>query len=181
MLSYDSYYKNQSDKPIEERAKTNFDHPDSLETELLIKHLQDIKNGKSVDVPHYDFATHTRIPDKVTNITQDNEHIIKVIILEGILVLTNEKLMQEMNIKVYVEADADIRFIRRMTRDTKERGRTVEDCCSQYTQTVRPMHDKFVEPSKHKADMIVFSTTHSLDIAQETLTNHLKVTSGMLG
>ena len=180
MLSYDSYYRDQSDKPLEERAKTNFDHPDSLETELLIQHLQDIKEGKSVDIPNYDFATHSRIPGDVTHVVQDDQNSIKIIILEGILVLHNEELIKELSIKVFVQADADIRFIRRMTRDTKERGRTVEDCCWQYQETVRPMHDKFVEPTKHNADMIVFSNHHSLDIAQEALSNHLKATAGML-
>lgn len=190
MLSYDSYYRCQSDKPIEERAKTNFDHPDSLETELLIQNLKDLKEGKSVDIPHYDFATHTRVPDAVTRIEQgsadsddsnkDNIRSIKIIIVEGILVLTNEQLMSEMDIKVYVDADADIRFIRRMARDTVERGRTVEDVMHQYQTTVRPMHEEWVEPSKHHANIVVFSTTQSLDVATEMLCNHLRVKSGML-
>ena len=190
MISYDSYYRCQSDKPIEERAKTNFDHPDSLETELLIQNLRDLKLGKSVDIPHYDFATHTRVPDAVTKIEQgrfngdastgENQRSIKIIILEGILVLTNEELMSEMDIKVYVDADADIRFIRRMARDTVERGRTVEDVMHQYQTTVRPMHEEWVEPSKHHANIVVYSTTQSLDVATEMLCNHLRVESGML-
>ena len=184
MLSYDSYYRCQSEKPIEERAQTNFDHPDSLETELLIQNLQDLKEGKSADIPHYDFATHTRVPDAVTKIMQgggdDNARSIKIIIVEGILVLTNETLMNEMDIKVFVDADADIRFIRRMARDTVERGRTVEDVMHQYQTTVRPMHEQWVEPSKQHANIVVFSTTQSLDVATEMLSNHLRVKSGML-
>ncbi|CAB9515062.1 Uridine kinase [Seminavis robusta] len=176
MLSYDSYYRDQSDKPVEERAKTNFDHPDSLETELLIQHLQDLKEGKSVDIPHYDFATHARIPDKVDRVEQsagDSQKRIKVIILEGILVLTNRQLMDQMDIKVFVDVDADIRFIRRLNRDTTERGRSMESVMEQYQQTVRPMHEQWVEPSKHHADIIVFSTTQSLDVAIDMLANHL--------
>jgi uridine kinase len=180
MLSHDSYYRDQSDKPLEERSKTNFDHPDSLETELLIQHLQALKSGKSIEVPHYDFATHTRLPERVSPVVQDETHSIRIIILEGILVLHDETLTKEMDMKVFVQADADIRFIRRMTRDTQERGRTVEDCCWQYQETVRPMHDRYVEPTKHNADMIVLSNDHSLDVTLEALSNHLKVTSEMM-
>ena len=189
MLSYDSYYRCQAHKPIEERAKTNFDHPDSLETDLLIQNLQDLKQGKSVEIPHYDFTTHTRVPDAVTRIVQssgdggrddDNTQTIKIIIVEGIMVLTNAKLMDQLDIKVYVDADADIRFIRRMARDTGERGRTVEDVMEQYQTTVRPMHEQWVEPSKQHAHIVVFSTTQSLDVAIEVLSNHLLVKSGMI-
>jgi len=194
LLSFDSYYKDQSDKALEERAKTNFDHPDALETDLLIQNLHDIKHGKElVEIPHYDFTTHTRIPDAVTKIIQtstandiDNatpdvhQGRIKIIIVEGILVLTQAKLRDEMDIKIYVDADADIRFIRRMARDTEERGRSVADVMHQYQTTVRPMHEQWVEPSKQFADMVVYSTTQSLDVAQETLTNHLLVKSGMI-
>lgn len=185
MLSYDSYYKCQAHKPIEERAKTNFDHPDSLETDLLIQNLQDLKEEKSVEIPHYDFASHTRVPNAVTKIVQgsesaDNVRSIKIIIVEGILVLTDERLMNELDIKVFVDADADIRFIRRMARDTVERGRTVEDVMHQYQATVRPMHEQWVEPSKQHANIVVFSTTQSLDVATEMLSNHLRVKSGMI-
>lgn len=192
LLSYDHYYKDQSHKPLEERAKVNFDHPDALETTLLVQNLRDLKHGKSVEIPHYDFTTHTRVPDAVTKIVQvkagkvgndEKEKLrsIKIIIVEGILVLTDHRLMEQLDIKVYVDADADIRFIRRMARDVAERGRTPEDVMEQYQATVRPMHERYVEPSKQHADMVVFSTTQSLDVATEMLTNHLMLKSGMIG
>lgn len=179
-LVHDFYYKDQSYKPLEDRAKTNFDHPDALETNLLIRHIRELKAGKNVDVPSYDFATHTRISDKPLEVIQSTEVPIKIIILEGILVLAHEDLMKEMDIKVYVDADADIRLIRRLARDVAERGRNMEDVMHQYQDTVRPMHDTFVEPSKKEADMIVYSEGHSMDVAIEMLLNHLKVKSGMI-
>lgn len=180
-LVHDSYYKDQSHKPVDERARTNFDHPDSLETNLLIQHLRELKSGQDkVEIPSYDFATHTRISAHSTTIRQSADHPIRIIILEGILVLTNRELLNEMDIRVFVDAEADIRFIRRLARDVEDRGRTMQDVIYQYQETVRPMHDLFVEPSKKNADMIVYSEGHSMDTAIEMLWNYLKIKAGMM-
>jgi uridine kinase len=148
-IQHDSYYKDLSHLPPDERAKVNFDHPDALETELLIKHLRELLKGSAVEVPVYDFKTHTR-----TNRTRRVEPK-PVIIVEGILIFADEHLREMMDVKIYVEADADIRFIRRLERDIAERGRTVRSVINQYLTTVRPMHLKFVEPSKRHADLII--------------------------
>ena len=149
MLSMDSYYRNLDHLPLEEREKTNFDHPDSLETELLVEHVQMLKNGKAVHVPIYDFEHHRR---KEESLVVESP---QVLILEGILLFVDPKLRALIDVKVFVEASADLRFIRRMKRDVNERGRSIEQICSQYLQTVREMHEHFVEPTKSFADIIV--------------------------
>ena len=148
-LSHDSYYRDQSDMPFEERVKTNYDHPDSLETELLIEHLKQLIAGQSVDVPIYDFVHHIR--------KQEVEHVNPkpVILVEGILIFVSKELRDLMDIKLFVDTDADIRFMRRLRRDLTERGRTIDSVFDQYMQSVRPMHEAFVEPSKRYADIIV--------------------------
>ena len=148
-LQHDSYYRDRSHVPLEERAKANFDHPDALESELLAQHLSSLKAGQAVEVPVYDFTTHTRETRTVTVAPR------KVILVEGILIFAERALRELMDIKVFVDTDADIRFIRRLQRDITERGRTVESVIRQYTETVRPMHLEFVEPSKRYADVIV--------------------------
>ncbi len=148
-IQHDSYYKDQSHLPPEERAKVNYDHPDALETELLIKHLKELQAGRAVEVPVYDFTTHTR-----TNKTRRVEPK-QVILVEGILIFADEALRRMFDIKIYVDTDADIRFIRRLKRDIIERGRTMESVIEQYLATVRPMHLEFVEPSKRYADIII--------------------------
>lgn len=148
-LQHDSYYKDLSDLPLLQRASINFDHPGSLETELMIKHLRELKKWKSVEVPIYDFKTHTRIKETKTCIPQS------VIIVEGILIFSEPKLRSLFDIRLFVDTDADIRFIRRLQRDVSERGRTVESVIRQYMNTVRPMHLEFVEPSKRYADIII--------------------------
>jgi uridine kinase len=148
-LQHDSYYRDQSSVPFEERAKANFDHPDALESELLAQHLASLKAGQRVEVPVYDFTTHTRETRTVAVAPR------KVILVEGILIFAERALRELMDIKVFVDTDADIRFIRRLQRDITERGRTVESVIRQYTETVRPMHLEFVEPSKRYADVIV--------------------------
>jgi uridine kinase len=148
-LQHDSYYRDQSAVCPEERAKTNFDHPDALESDLLAQHLASLKAGQAVDVPVYDFTTHTR---EACTVTVEPR---KVILVEGILIFAERALREVMDIKVFVDTDADLRFIRRLQRDITERGRTVESVIRQYTETVRPMHLEFVEPSKRYADVII--------------------------
>lgn len=149
VIVHDSYYRDQSHLPLEERRRLNYDHPNALETPLLIEHLQRLLAWEAVDVPVYDFSTYTR----------RHEHIHvrprPVIVVEGILVLADPRLRELMDIKVFVETDADVRFIRRLRRDVRERGRTVDSVVEQYLSTVRPMHLEFVEPSKRYADIII--------------------------
>jgi uridine kinase len=194
-------------KTFEERASTNFDHPDSLDTSLLVQHIRQLKNGETVEIPTYDFATHLR-----TDVTEQRVPR-KIILVEGILIFTEPELVQELDMKIFVvrlarprvrrfvvvfaklsvsyktnpvsisivkDADSDIRLARRIARDTKERGRKVEDIIEQYHSTVRPMHQAYVEPSKIQADLIVHSTGHSMEVAIKTITNHLRVEAGLL-
>jgi uridine kinase len=152
--------------PIEDRARTNFDHPNSLETELLISHLQQLKDKKSVHVPIYDFKTHSRTNETLL------EEPRKVIVVEGILIFAEPELLKLLDVKIFVDTDDDIRFIRRLDRDIKERGRTVESVIKQYYDTVRPMHLEFVEPSKRNADVIVPEGGYNR-IAIEMITSHI--------
>mgnify|MGYP001089400131 CR=1 FL=1 len=148
-IQHDSYYRDRSHLPPEERSKSNFDHPDALESELLVKHLKALQRGEGVKVPIYDFATYSR-----TNQTRWVEPK-RVILVEGILIFAEKALRELMDIKIYVDADADLRFIRRLQRDITERGRTMHSVIDQYLTTVRPMHLEFVEPSKRYADIII--------------------------
>jgi len=149
ILQQDAYYKNLSHLPFEERAKQNFDHPDAIDSDLLLRHIKDLLAGKTIQQPIYDFTIHLR-----KNETREiGGH--DIIILEGILILYNPELRNLMDIKVYVDTDADIRFIRRLMRDTKERGRSMESVVRQYKESVRPMHLQFVEPTKRYADIII--------------------------
>ena len=148
-IQHDSYYKDRSHLPLEERANINFDHPDALESELLAQHLRLLKEGRAVEVPLYDFTTHTREPET----RRVEPH--KVVLVEGILIFAEKALRDLMDIKIYVDTDADIRFIRRLQRDIDERERTVEAVIHQYLETVRTMHLEFVEPSKRYADIII--------------------------
>ena len=148
-LQHDSYYKDLSGLPPVQRAEINFDHPDSLETELLTEHIASLRDGKPVDVPVYDFATDRRT-DR-TFIVQPRS----VILVEGILIFTEAKLRKMFDVKIFVDTDAELRFIRRLERDIHERGRSTDSVIAQYQATVRPMHLEFVEPSKRYADMII--------------------------
>ncbi len=148
-ISHDAYYRDLSHLPPHLRAQVNFDHPDSLETELLIEHLKALRAGQAVEVPIYDFTIHTR-----TNQTRRVEPA-PVILVEGILIFVDPALRALFDVKLYVDTDADVRFIRRLQRDVAERGRSVESVCQQYLATVRPMHMEFVEPSKRYADVII--------------------------
>ena len=149
MLSHDYYYKSHSELSFEERKKLNYDHPDAFETDLLIEHLKKLKNGETIRRPSYSFVEHLREKETYEVIPR------KVIIVEGILLFENKTLRDMMDIKIFVDADADIRFIRRLLRDVKDRGRTLDSVVEQYTTTVKPMHEQFVEPSKKYADIIV--------------------------
>ena len=166
-LHHDSYYKDQSDKTFIERTKTNYDHPDSLETDLLISHLHDLIHGKAVSVPIYDFNQHNRMKE-IEKITPT-----PIIIIEGILIFVDKKLRDIFDIKIFVDTDADVRFIRRLKRDITERGRTVESVTEQYLTTVRPMHLEFVEPSKRYADVIIPEGGFN-KVALEMITSRIK-------
>ncbi len=148
-IQHDAYYKDLGDLPPAQRAMQNFDHPDALDNDLLIRHLQELKAGRAIAMPVYDFTTHTRTPE--TRTVQPH----RVIILEGILIFADEALRRLMDVKIFVDTDSDIRFIRRLERDIAERGRTMDSVIRQYMGTVRPMHQEFVEPSKRYADVII--------------------------
>lgn len=148
-IQHDSYYKDLSKLGPAQRATTNFDHPNSLETELMASHVQQLKAGKAVDVPAYDFTTHTR-KEETTRVESR-----PVILVEGILLYVDAKMRAQCDVKLYIDTDADLRFIRRLQRDITERGRTTESVIKQYLATVRPMHLEFVEPSKRYADLII--------------------------
>ena len=149
VVHHDSYYRDLEDFAEDERARVNFDHPDALETGLLVRHLRELLEGRSVRVPVYDFTTHSRTGE--TRIVEPTD----VIIVDGILVLAEPELRRLLDIRVFVDTAPDIRFIRRMERDIRERGRSLESVVEQYTGTVRPMHLEFVDPSKRHADVIV--------------------------
>lgn len=149
VIQHDSYYRDRSHLSPEERESINYDHPDALETGLLVQHLRKLRKGRPVEVPVYDFTTHTR--REITEPVSPR----KVIIVEGILILVDAALREAMDIKVFVDTDADTRFIRRLQRDIAERGRTMQSVIQQYLSTVKPMHLEFVEPSKRYADIIV--------------------------
>ena len=148
-IQHDSYYKDLTGLPPTQRAEVNFDHPNSLETELLIEHVEQLKHGHTIEVPIYDFSTHSRT-DKTFSVTPHG-----VIVVEGILIFVEAALRPLFDVKLFVDTDADIRLIRRLQRDITERGRTVETVIKQYQSTVRPMHLEFVEPSKRYADVII--------------------------
>lgn len=151
IIYHDSYYRDQSHLPMEERVRVNYDHPDSLETELLIKHLHMLRHGESIDCPVYDFTVHNR-SDRTRRIDPS-----RIILVEGILVLSDPALREFFDLKVYVDADADERILRRIRRDVKERGRDLDGIIDQYLTTVKPMHAQFVEPAKSNADIVLNS------------------------
>ena len=149
MIQQDAYYKDQKHLTMEERVKTNYDHPRAFDNDLLIEHLKALMNGESIEKPIYDFTVHTRADETTTVNPRD------IIIVEGILILEDPRIRELLDIKVYVDTDADIRILRRMVRDIDERGRTVESVIEQYLSVVRPMHMQFTEPTKRYADIIV--------------------------
>ncbi len=149
LVEQDSYYRNLADMPLDERHQANFDHPDSIDSDMLVNHLLRLKQGLQVEMPLYDFKTHTR---------SNNIEVIEprpVVIVEGILIFAESRVLDLLDVRVFVDTPDDIRFIRRLQRDIAERGRTVESVIGQYHRTVRPMHHEFVEPSKRYADVII--------------------------
>jgi len=171
LIQHDAYYKDLSDLPMAQRAMQNFDHPDALDNDLLIAHLQELKAGRPVEVPVYDFTTHSR----TARTLRLDPH--RVILLEGILIFSDEILRGLMDVRIYVDTDADIRFIRRLQRDIAERGRTMESVIHQYLATVRPMHQEFVEPSKRHANVIIPEGGFN-EVAMEMIAARIKALLG---
>lgn len=149
LLSHDFYYKAHDELSYEERCKLNYDHPNSFDTDLMIRHIKELRQGKSIQRPVYDFTIHNRSGETV------EVKPAKVIIVEGILIFENRELLEQFDIKLYIDTDADVRIIRRIVRDVKKRGRTLESVVEQYLTTVKIMHELFVEPSKKHADIII--------------------------
>ena len=170
VLYYDNYYKAHDDMTFEERKKINYDHPSAFETELLLEHLKDLKAGKSIQCPVYDYSKHNR-SEKVVEVKPS-----KIILLEGILVLADERLRDMMDVKVFVEADADERILRRVLRDVKERGRDIQNIVDQYLDTVKPMHYLYVEPTKMYADIVINSGMNdvALDVMKTKISSLLQ-------
>ncbi len=155
VVEHDRYYRDRNDLRFEERAALNYDHPDSLETDLMVRHVQELRDSRPVEAPMYDFARYERTADTETLLPR------RAIIVEGILIYTDAGLRRLMDVKVFVDTDDDTRFIRRLQRDISERGRTVQSVIDQYLGTVKPMHLEFVEPSKRYADIIVPQGGHN--------------------
>lgn len=172
VLYHDNYYRAQDHLSMEERKKTNYDHPAALETELLVEHLRALKRGESVECPVYDYARHTR-SQQVTLVTPS-----PVILLEGILVLSDSELRNQLDIKIFVEADADERILRRIQRDIVERGRDLEDIIRQYLTTVKPMHALYVEPTKALADVDINSGLN--DVAFDVISSKIRSVLSMM-
>ena len=171
VLSHDNYYRRHDELTYEQRCQLNYDEPASLETELMADHLSMLRRGEAIDCPIYDFTIHNRSDQTI--------HIVpkKVIIVEGILIFENEALRNLMDIRIFVDTDADIRLCRRITRDVNQRGRTLESVLSQYQQTVKPMHEKYVEPSKKYAHIVVPEGGRNLialDMITERIRRHLE-------
>ena len=155
-LQQDSYYRNLDQLPLDFRRIANFDHPEAIDNDLLVEHVRALRRGEAVELPVYDFRTHSRLAETLHTGPRP------IIIIEGILIFAEQRLLDEMDIKVYVDTPDDIRFIRRLRRDIAERGRSLESVIEQYVETVRPMHMQFVEPSKRYADVIIPEGGHNL-------------------
>ena len=166
IIRQDDYYKDQSDKPMEERIKTNYDHPFAFDNDLLLQQVHELSEGRMVEKPTYDYVHHTRSDVTETCYPCD------VLILEGLFVLEDENIRDLLDIKIFVDTDADVRFIRRLIRDVNERGRSVDSIVSQYLDTVRPMHEQFIEPSKRYADVIIPEGGHN-EVAIDLLTTKI--------
>ncbi len=172
VISQDSYYKDTSHLPFEERKKINFDHPQAIDFDLLVSHLKDLKQGKSIEQPVYSFVEHNRTGNTITTIQKH------VMIVEGILILTHPEIRKMFDIKIYVHADSDERLIRRLKRDIAERGRDLDEVLSRYQTTLKPMHQQFIEPTKEYADIIIPTNrynTVAVDIVRTIINQKLKV------
>ena len=171
VIYHDNYYKAHHNMSYEERSKLNYDHPDSFDTDLLIQAVKDLKAGRSVTCPVYDYTIHDR-SDKVIVVKP-----AKVIIVEGILIFQSRELCQQMDIKIYVDTDADVRILRRIVRDVRDRGRSLDSVVNQYLSTVKPMHEQFVEPSKRNADIIIPEGGHNqvaMEMVMERVRAHIE-------
>lgn len=171
VIKHDNYYKEHHAMSYEERSKLNYDHPDSLDTDLLVEHIKALKNGESIECPVYDFSIHDR-SDAIEVIKPT-----KVLVIEGILIFADKRLCNQMDIKIFVDTDADVRILRRIIRDVKKRGRSLDSVVNQYLDTVKPMHEQYVEPSKKNADIIIPEGGHNivaLDMVMERVNAHLK-------
>ena len=170
VVHHDNYYKAHHDMPFEERAKLNYDHPNAFDTDLMLRHLRQLKQGKSIRCPVYDYSIHDRTDQTVLI------RPTRVIIVEGILIYESLELCKEMDIKIYVDTDADVRILRRIVRDVRDRGRSLDGVIDQYLNTVKPMHEQFVEPSKRRADVIIPQGGHNqvaLEMVIERVRAHL--------
>ena len=170
VISHDNYYKRRDELPFEERCKLNYDEPAAFDTQLMVRQLEQLRQGKAIDCPVYDFTVHNR-SDEVIRIEPKN-----VIVVEGILIFENKSLRDKMDIKIFVDTDADSRLCRRIKRDVNKRGRTLESVLMQYQTTVKPMHDQYVEPSKRYADLIVLEggkNLVALDMIMNRIGQHL--------
>ena len=170
IIDHDSYYRDHSDLDPEARSRLNYDHPDALDNDLLVAHLEELRAGRGVDVPVYDFKTHSRHKDR------RRLEPTRIIIVEGILVFVEERVRKLLDVKIFVDTDADLRVFRRIRRDIEQRGRTFQSIREQYYTTVRPMHLQFVEPSKRWADLIIPEGGENLiavDLILGTLRHHL--------
>ena len=167
VLSHDNYYRAHDELPFEQRSKLNYDHPDAFETDLMIEHLRQLKQGKPIQCPVYDYAIHNRTDETITVEPRS------VIIVEGILIFENKALCDEMDIKIFVDTDADVRLIRRIKRDVAKRGRSLQSVLTQYLETVKPMHEQFVEPSKKNADVVVLEGGKNL-VALNMITSQIQ-------
>ena len=171
VLYHDDYYKEQHSITYEERCKTNYDHPDAFDTDLFLEHLDKLRAGEAIDSPVYDFTIHDR-SDKTKSVRP-----APVILIEGILIFVDPALTDRMDIKIFVDTDADVRILRRLERDVKERGRSIDSVIGQYLGTVKPMHEKFVEPSKKMADIIVLEggrNSVALDLIMNKIDTFIK-------
>ena len=166
VIQHDAYYRHRPELSPKQRDSINFDHPDALETELLVEHLRALREGRRVEVPVYDFKTHLRkkVPRSLA--------ATSIVLVEGILILADAELRELLDIKVFVDTDADIRFLRRIQRDTRQRGRTLSAVCDQYLRTVRPMHEEFVAPSQRWADLTILEGGRN-QVAMDLLVGHL--------
>ncbi len=170
VIYHDNYYKAHDNMSYEERSKLNYDHPNAFDTELMLRHLKALRRGESVNCPVYDYTVHNR-SDKTTAVKPS-----RVLVVEGILIFADRRLCNEMDIKLYVDTDADVRILRRIVRDVRDRGRSLESVVNQYLNTVKPMHEQFVEPSKRNADVIIPEGGHNtvaLEMVMERIRGYL--------
>ena len=174
ILFHDNYYKSHSDLPYEARTRLNYDHPDAFDTDRMIADLEALRRGETVQCPTYDYTVHNRAAETL------EVHPTKVVVVEGILIFENKALRDLMDIKIFVDTDADVRILRRITRDVKERGRSLDSVVNQYLTTVKPMHEQFVEPSKRFADIVVLEGGHNLvalDMIIQRIRSHVDALS----